>query len=294
MKKGIIFINGYTQSVTELNQPNRIREELDLLGVKMEIRRNLCFSAGLNSRSEIVTDCRHFDFCVYLDKDKYLPRMLEGAGLRLFNCARAVELCDDKMATFIALQGTGLRIPKTFAAPLNYTLQAPVNCDMLEKISEELRFPLVVKECYGSLGKGVYLVKNMTELQRIAEELKGKPHLFQEFVSESAGKDLRVIAIGGEVVSCMRRVSDKDFRSNAELGGRGELYALPEDAKAIARCVANSLGLNYCGIDLLFGKDGLVLCEVNSNAYFATMERVSGVNVAKAYASHIVREVYGE
>ncbi len=196
MKKGIIFVNGYTQSVTELNQPNRIREELDLLGVKTEIRRNLCFSAGLNSRSEIVTDCRHFDFCVYLDKDKYLPRMLEDAGLRLFNCARAVELCDDKMATFIALQGTGLRIPKTFAAPLNYTLQAPVNCDMLEKISEELRFPLVVKECYGSLGKGVYLVKNMTELQRIAEELKGKPHLFQEFISESAGKDLRVIAIG--------------------------------------------------------------------------------------------------
>jgi len=73
-----------------------------------------------------------------------------------------------------------------------------------------------------------------------------------------------------------------------------KVYALPEEAKSIARCVANSLGLNYCGIDLLFGKDGLVLCEVNSNAYFATIERVSGVNVAKAYASHIVREVYGE
>ena len=45
----------------------------------------------------------------------------------------------------------------------------------------------------------------------------------------------------------------------------------------------------------MFGKSGEpVLCEVNSNAFFTTMEEVCNVNVAKAYAEHIVSAVKKE
>ncbi|MDE6273422.1 MAG: RimK family alpha-L-glutamate ligase, partial [Clostridiales bacterium] len=252
----------------------------------------VAFPAYLDGKLEIIADCAEFDFCIYLDKDKYLPRMLEGAGMRLFNRARAVELCDDKMATFIALQGTGIPVPKTLPAPLSYTPQIPASEEMLQKIESELGLPVVVKECYGSLGKGVHLARNMEELRMFAEALKGKPHLFQEFVEESAGRDLRVIVVGGEAVACMQRVSACDFRSNAELGGQGVKCDLPKEGEEIACLAAKTLGLDYCGIDLLYGKDGFKLCEVNSNAYFGTIERVSGVNVAEKYADYICKEIY--
>ena len=120
-----------------------------------------------------------------------------------------------------------------------------------------------------------------------------KPHLFQKFVSSSAGRDLRVIVIGGVVFAAMRRTSAGDFRSNLELGGRGE--PLSPDARAAALCesVARRLGLDYCGVDLLFAEDGYTVCEVNSNAFFGGMERITGKNVAGAYAEYIIREVYG-
>ena len=44
---------------------------------------------------------KEYAFAVYLDKDKYLGKLLELKGLRLFNRAAAVELCDDKMITYL-------------------------------------------------------------------------------------------------------------------------------------------------------------------------------------------------
>ena len=53
------------------------------------------------------------------------------------------------------------------------------------------------------------------------------------------------------------------------------------------------LNLDYCGVDLLYGEDGPVLCEVNSNAFFEGLEAATGVNVAKLYAEYIVGTMGG-
>ena len=90
----------------------------------------------------------------------------------------------------------------------------------------------------------------------------------------------------------MKRSSETDFRSNIELGGVGEAFELPEPFKAVAERAASALGLDYCGLDLLFGDDGSpILCEVNSNAFFAGIERVTGVNIAGRYAEHIIEQM---
>lgn len=36
--------------------------------------------------------------------------------------------------------------------------------------------------------------------------------LFQEYIQSSYGRDLRLQVVGQEVVSCMKRISDTDFR----------------------------------------------------------------------------------
>ena len=69
------------------------------------------------------------------------------------------------------------------------------------------------------------------------------------------------------------------FPSSAE-SGFTSCFLLCEKAARI-------IGLDYCGVDVLLG--GVpAICEVNSNAMFAAMERTTGVNVARLYAEHIV------
>ena len=278
MKKGFIVVNAYTNSATEMNQPIRLKEELEQLGVRVDILRNS--PSVLNAEG---------DFCVYLDKDKYAAQLLE-RRLRLFNRAKAIEICDDKMLTHLALEG--FPMPETIPSLLCYSPSQPVSKELLVRAEERLGYPLVVKECFGSLGKQVYLIKNRSELVGKAEALKLKPHLYQKFVSESAGKDLRVIVVGGKAVAAMKRISSQDFRSNAELGGRGERYDLNGETAALCEAVAERIGLDYCGIDLLFGENGFLVCEVNSNAFFGTIEKVTGFNVAKAYAEWIYQMIY--
>ena len=284
--KGLILVNAYTQNEHELNQPRRIRQELAGLGVPCDLRRNDFVPAWVAGGVR-ADAARWYDFCVYLDKDRYVPRLLEGAGMRLFNRARAVEVCDDKMLTHIALADV-VPMPATLPAPLCYTAGAPLSDALMGRVEEVLGYPVVVKECYGSLGKGVYLARDRAQLHEIAARLQGSPYLFQKFIAESAGQDMRVIVIGGRAVGAMRRISQGDFRSNAELGGRGETAELTAQEKAICESAAQMLGLDYCGIDLLLSAEGPLVCEVNSNAFFGTFERVTGINVARLYAQHIV------
>ena len=104
---------------------------------------------------------------------------------------------------------------------------------------------------------------------------------------------MRVIVVGGKAVAAMRRMSRSDFRSNIELGGVGEPYELSDKTAAICERAAAVLGLDYCGIDMLFSRGGEaeILCEVNSNAFFDAFEQATGLNVAGAYADHIIKSV---
>ncbi len=277
MKQGFIVVNAYTSSEHELNQPRRLKEELTALGVRTDIVKN---SPKLLERAG--------DFCVYLDKDKYMAYLLE-RKFRLFNRAKSIEICDDKMLTYLAL--SGFPQPKTVSSLLCYTEGKAPSGELLDA-AESLGYPLVVKECFGSLGKQVYLVNNREELFALSSQLLNKPYLYQEFIKESAGRDLRVIVVGGKAIAAMKRTSQTDFRSNAELGGKGEAMLVDEGAANLCEAVAERLGLDYCGIDLLYGTKGYLVCEVNSNAFFGTLERVTKINVAAAYARHICREVY--
>ena len=285
--KGLIVMNAYPNGEKFYRQSNRIKVELEKLGIETDVLLNGEASARLNEDGEVKSSALQYDFVVYLDKDKYLSRLLEGAGLRLFNSAQAIETCDDKMLTYLALVGKGVKIPETQSAPLCYTPNAIPQTALLERV-EELGYPLVAKKSYGSFGAGVELVKTRAELEEIEKKWLYIPHFYQKFVGKK-GRDIRVIVIGGKAVGAMERVAqDGEFRSNIELGGHGEKIELSSEYKETAERVAEVLGLDYCGVDLLEG-DTPIVCEVNSNAFFEGLEGVTGVNIAKLYAEYIVK-----
>lgn len=291
--RGLVIINGYPNGEKFYRQGERIRSALEELGVKCDLLENGAAYALLRKDGGVELGLSEkYAFVVYLDKDKYLGEMLEAAGLRLFNNARAVRLCDDKMTTYLALRKSGLILPETIPAPLCYTPNAKPNKEFLRKVGKELGFPLVVKKSYGSFGAGVRLVYGMSELEKTAEEFLHEPHFYQEFIGESRGRDIRVIVVGGRAIGAMERVAKEgEFRSNIELGGTGRKIALSEEYALAAVRAAETLGLDYCGVDLLETKDGPVVCEVNSNAFFEGLEQTTGLDIAAVYAKHIVSRV---
>ena len=290
MKKALILINAYSVLPSYLNQANRLAQEFKKLGVEAEIRRN---DLGLYIKDgSIAGYTGGYDFCVFLDKDKYTAAMLEAAGLRLFNRRSAVEICDDKMLTHLALAGKGIPMPDTVAGALCYTQDAALSDETVRKLENSLGYPMIIKQSYGSLGKGIYRVENRKELQNVYDGIKLAPHLFQRSIEESYGRDVRVIVVGRKCVAAMERRSDGDFRSNLELGGKGFPYKTDIKLNDICRRTAEILNLDYCGIDLLVGREGYLVCEVNSNAFFGGIEKVTGIDVAKIYAEYIYGEIY--
>ena len=288
--KGIVIINAYPNGEKFIRQGERIAEELRALGIEAKTVKRSELLAGLNAAGEVYTDLLGVDFAVYLDKDKYLGRLLENKNIRLFNRAEAIELCDDKFSTYLALSGNGIPLAESIPAPLCYTPNAIPDENFLNKVAEKLGFPLVVKKSYGSFGQGVQLVHGMPQLRVLEKEFLYAPHFYQQYISESCGRDIRVIVIGGKAFAAMERVAkDGEFRSNVELGGQGRKIEPSLEYLAVAERAAQVLGLDYCGVDLLETKNGPVLCEVNSNAFFEGIEAVTGKNVAAEYAKHIFK-----
>ncbi|MBE7083929.1 MAG: RimK family alpha-L-glutamate ligase [Clostridiales bacterium] len=291
-KKGLIFVNPYLVPKESIYQAERLKEEFNNLGVDIEIVSDGCFRVVMDGDKTNI-DLTASDFAVYLDKDKYLSEILEKGGLRLFNKHQAVRVCDDKAQTYIALAGNGIKFPKTIFGALCYSDSLKLKEEWANIIIDELSFPLVVKESYGSMGKGVYLVNDKEELLSVMEKVKTKPHLFQEYIAHRKGVDVRVIVIGGREVASMERRNENDFRSNVAQGGSGVKVEISEKFRIVAESVAEILELDYCGVDLLYGENNEpIVCEVNSNAFIGGIEQATGVNVAKKYAEHIFNTIY--
>ena len=286
--KVLIVVNAYIKNKSQVSQAERIAEELNGRGATAEIKKN--FALAEISGNTVAAE--KYDFCVFLDKDRVAARLLEKSGMRLFNTAAAVEVCDDKMLTNIALANGGFNIPDCIYAPLCYNEGSEINADFLNRTAQKLGLPLVAKTNYGSLGAGVTLINSVDELYAYEKKNLTLPHFYQRLIDCGCGEDIRVIVIGGKAICAMKRRNESDFRSNIELGGKGEKYTLTKELATLCEKVAKTLALDYCGVDILTDKNGnTYVCEVNSNAFFAAAERVCGVNVAGAYAEYMLETI---
>ena len=126
--------------------------------------------------------------------------MFAKLNILIFNCKEAILTCDDKMLTYIALANHSIPMPKTFSGCLTFQKNNNFIEEQIHLIERKLNYPIVIKECYGSSGNGIYLAKSQKNLKSILDIVLCKPHLFQEYIHESAGMDIRVIVIGGKVI----------------------------------------------------------------------------------------------
>ena len=231
------------------------------------------------------------DFAIFWDKDIYLAERLESQDIRLFNSAKAVELCDNKILMYQELVKHDIRIPKTFIAPKTFEGLGYTKRDFLAKVIKEVGYPLIIKEAYGSFGEQVYLSNDLETANQIIDCIGYKDFLMQEFIKESEGKDIRVNVVGDKAIVSMLRENKNDFRSNISNGGTGSLFEPKQEYIDLAIRAAKALGLDFAGVDVLFGKDGPIICEVNSNPQFASTLKATGINLADFIADYIVKQL---
>lgn len=228
---------------------------------------------------------------LFWDKDIRLAMRLEAAGARLYNPAAAIALCDDKTLTWLALQNSGIAMPQTILAPATFPAAGYPALHFVQEAADILGLPLIIKEGCGSFGQQVYLAQNVQEACAIVRQIGAKPFLFQQFIAESAGMDIRIYVVGGQVAACMKRLGAAgDFRANITGGGRAQSHVPTHQQADMAVQACRQLGLDFAGVDLLLGRDGPLLCEVNSNAHFAALADISGVDIAQGIIAHLMRD----
>lgn len=232
------------------------------------------------------------DFVIFTDKDIYLAKQLELLGIRVFNSAKSIEISDDKIATYQELAKQKLPIPKTIFAPKIFIDHEQLDVTFTQQVLKELKPPLIIKEAYGSFGEQVYLINTEEEMYQKVKELAGKSFLFQEFISSSYGKDMRLQVVGDQVVASMLRKSSNDFRANVTAGGSMEIYEPSNAEQELAIAATKAIGADFAGVDLLFGPNGQpMICEVNSNAHIRNLFDCTGINAADFIIDYIIKEL---
>ncbi|MEG2159158.1 MAG: hypothetical protein RRY18_04690, partial [Clostridia bacterium] len=190
MKKGLILINAYAQSASADRVIERYKEEFCKLGVTIDVVRNNNATYYIGGSGVATSLNTQYDFALFFDKDKHLSYLCEQSGIPMFNSAQSIEYCDDKMMTYIKLLCSDITMPITISSPLCYSTGDGTK--FLNKVTEILTYPIVVKENYGSFGMQVYLAKTRAELENLYARLINKPHLYQQFIASSSGMDTRM------------------------------------------------------------------------------------------------------
>ncbi len=166
--------------------------------------------------------------------------------------------------------------------------------DVISAINRVGGAPVVIKLLEGTQGIGVILAPELKVAEAIIETLQSTQQnvLIQQFISESRGRDIRALVVGDRVVGAMRRSAQGDeFRSNVHRGGSVEPLKLEPAYEQTAIRAAQIMGLKIAGVDMLEGKDGPLVMEVNSSPGLEGIEKATGLDIAGSIIDYIANQV---
>ncbi len=213
-------------------------------------------------------------------------RQFDMMGVPVLNTAVAIARSRDKLRAMQLLTKRDIDVPKTVCA------RTPDSVDLaLEFVGGT---PAIVKLQQGAQGIGTMIAETPQAVTSLLETLwaMGQDIILQEYIAESKGRDYRAIVVGGRVVASMRRQAKAgEFRSNLHRGGLGMRVRMDKRYVQAATAAVKVMGLEVAGVDMLEGRDGPKILEINSSPGLEGIERTSGVDVAGAILAHAERFV---
>lgn len=207
-----------------------------------------------------------------------IGRFLKEKGIKIINDPESMVIAKDKFRIHLILSNNNIHTPKTLFPKKNKL--------KYKEVVEILGTPFVAKDNFGSRGRGVKLIKNKEEYIKIKHN---KNYIYQEYIKSTYGKDLRIYVLDGEILGCVQRNAAKsdEFRANISQGGYAIPYELDDKIKNICLKVAELLGFDFTGIDLLFTEEGYTVCEINSIAAFTSLRVLKDVLFSKRFFEYI-------
>lgn len=206
----------------------------------------------------------------------YLSLHYHGLGVRVINTPQAAILAKNKYDSGKLFEANGLPVPRT---------EELTSVDQVKNFN----YPVIVKVLRGSKGNGVYRCHGRNEVEN---KFSGADSMIiQEYIDARPGEDLRVFIVGGRVIGVMHRQSIKgDFRANISQGGIGKPYALTPEIENLALTAARVIGLEICGVDLLFDHQGFRVCEINATPGFRGFDEFCQADMAKVIVDYIEQQ----
>lgn len=219
------------------------------------------------------------DFVINRYKWGNIKDEINALAKRSYNSLPEYNLYINKYEQVKRLRSNEFLIPKYILA----TSLSP-----FEQIADILGLPFVAKGLESSMGEEIFLIEKEEDMQSLGLRYgKEKEWLCEEFIHTSFGRDMRFYSIRGEVAACMERISANDFRANVALGADVKPYGITPAIRQIAKDIYEETGLDFLGIDLLFGKEKLYFCEINVMPGIKGIEKATGINVAEKIISTI-------
>jgi ribosomal protein S6--L-glutamate ligase len=193
----------------------------------------------------------------------------------------------DKLRSMQLLSRYNVDIPKTVVARQTQDVDGLI--DMVGGA------PLVIKVARGSQGVGVVLAETRKAARSIIQAFYSQNVniLVQDFIEEAHGEDIRAFVIDGKVVAAMKRktLDEDEFRSNINLGGKGEKVELTPREERAAIKAAKVMHLSIAGVDILRSKRGPLVMEVNAFPMLAGVEAATKVDIADQIIQYVERKV---
>ncbi len=213
-------------------------------------------------------------------------RQFQEMGVYCANTAHGIANSRDKLRSLQLLSRHHIGIPAT-----NFVRD---KADVLPAIERVGGAPVIIKLIEGTQGIGVLLAESVKSAEAIIELLQSQKQnvLVQKFVAESKGRDIRAVVVGDRVVAAMRRTAQgQEFRSNVHRGGIAEAVELDDNYRETAVRAAQIMGLGVAGVDMLEGKDGPQIMEVNSSPGLEGIESSTQLDIAGAIVEYIAAQV---
>ncbi|ADQ68251.1 SSU ribosomal protein s6p modification protein [Halogeometricum borinquense DSM 11551] len=206
----------------------------------------------------------------------YPTRLMEGGALTAqrqlpwVNGREAVLSSRNKAGVIAALSRAGLPVPET------RMVSNPVDEETVINAVADLSFPLVVKPNSATRGVGVAKVSDVDSLLGVVDYLNlvhdyratgDKSYLIQEFVPNA--RDYRIMVLDGEVVGGVERrlpesLDEGRWKHNVHRGAEATELTVSERHRELAVSVAEALGIDYLGVDLLVTGELTVVSETNA------------------------------
>jgi ribosomal protein S6--L-glutamate ligase len=207
----------------------------------------------------------------------YPSRAMEGGvidsllSVPWVNDREAVLTSRNKAGVLAACAGADLPVPRTTM------VSNPVSDSAVDDALADFDAPVVIKPNSTTRGVGVVKVADpdsalgVTDYLDLVHDYRAtgdRSYLLQEYLPDA--RDFRAMVVDGECVGGVERrlsgeaVASGRWKHNVHRGAEAVGVDLPDRHRELAESVAEALGIDYLGVDLLASGDRLVVSETNA------------------------------